>query len=108
MIPCGGNPLETIGMFVTGEEKAMTTVERVRQAVRDSGDGSVPGDDEPLFDDGQLSLDRLEVALRIEEEFSIEIPDSATTGPGFCTVAGIAAWVDANRVATPSSGVRTG
>jgi hypothetical protein len=95
----------------------MTTVERVRQAVQDSGNGDVPGDDQPLFYDrslmspeehrarGGLSLDRLELTLRIEEEFSIEIPDAVATEPEFSTVAGIAAWVDANRLTAPFSGI---
>ena len=85
-----------------------TTIERVTQIITDNTTGGRPGPDQALFYDGHMgsdqhladggfgldSLDRVEVVMAIEEEFQVEVPDSAAEGHEFNTVKAIAAWVD--------------
>jgi acyl carrier protein len=85
-----------------------TTIEKVRAAVADLGAiGDPPRDYQPLFyvaaktshndavaagNYGLDSLDRVELAMTLEEDFEVQIPDDAVET--FDTVATIAAWID--------------
>lgn len=93
------------------QNKMQTTLQIVSAMVGETA-GVLPGeilDDQQLFyDAGQMShtqalaggtagldsLDRVELTMMIEEEFSIEVPDGDVNDKRFETIAGIAAYID--------------
>lgn len=72
-----------------------TVASRVK-AVCELHSGREANDDSRLSEDLDLdSLDRIELAMRLEDEFNIEIPDKDVDRKSLGTVAGLIAYVEA-------------
>lgn len=58
-------------------------------------------DDGPLFGGGLGldSVDALELAIHVEEEFGVKIPDDGRAREAFASVAALAGWIDAHKAA---------
>ena len=56
-------------------------------------------DDDRLFGSGLGldSVDALELAIHVEEEFGVKMPDDERTREAFASVAALAGWIEANR-----------
>lgn len=56
-------------------------------------------DDGPLFGEGLGldSVDALELAIHIEEQFGVKMPDDPSAREAFRSVATLAAWIEARR-----------
>ena len=56
-------------------------------------------DDDTLFGSGLGldSVDALELAIHVEEEFGVKMPDDERTREAFASVAALSGWIESNR-----------
>ncbi len=75
----------------------MNTLDRTRAVIADKVGlpASDIGEDQSLDDLKFDSLDKVDLALALEEHFGIDIPDRQVDDPNMGTARGIAAWIDA-------------